>query len=68
MPWTAGLATGSMPKRSRSSKKDPRVRIAHILDSIVAVESYLDGITLETFTRDAKTQDAVTRRMAMPFR
>lgn len=52
-----------MPKRSRSSKKDPRVRIAHILDSIDAVESYLDGLTLETFTNDAKTQDAVTRRL-----
>ncbi len=52
-----------MPKRSRSSKKDPRVRIAHILDSIDAVESYLDGMTLETFTSDTKTQDAVTRRL-----
>ena len=52
-----------MPKRSRSSKKDPKVRIAHILDSIDAVESYLDGMTLESFTRDAKTQDAVTRRL-----
>lgn len=52
-----------MPKRSRSSKKDPRVRIAHILDSIDAVGAYLDGMTLETFTRYAKTQDAVTRRL-----
>ncbi len=52
-----------MPKRSRSSKKDPRVRIAHILDSIDAVESYLGGMTPETFTKDAKTQDAVTRRL-----
>jgi len=52
-----------MPKRNKSSKKDPRVRIAHILDSIDAVESYLGSMTLETFTRDAKTQDAVTRRL-----
>ncbi len=57
-----------MPKRSRSSKKDPQVRIAHILDSIDAIEGYLAGMTLETFTRDAKTQDAVTRRFVMPFR
>ena len=42
-----------MPKPSRSSKKDPQVRIAHILDSINAVESYLDGMTLKTFTHDA---------------
>ncbi len=52
-----------MPKHSRSSKKDPRVRIAHILDSIDAIETYLDGMTLESFTGDAKTQDAVTRRL-----
>ena len=63
MPWTAESATGSMPKRSKSSKKDPSVRIGHILDSIDAVETYLDGMTLETFTSDAKTQDAVTRRL-----
>ena len=53
----------SMPKHSRSSKKDPRVRIAHILDSIDAIETYLDGMTLESFTGDSKTQDAVTRRL-----
>ena len=52
-----------MPKPSRSSKKDPSVRIAHILDSIDAVESYLGGMTLESFTSDNKTQDAVTRRL-----
>jgi uncharacterized protein with HEPN domain len=52
-----------MPKRSKSSKKDPRVRIAHILDSIDAVETYLAGASLDSFARDAKTQDAVTRRL-----
>lgn len=52
-----------MPKHSKFSKKDPRVRIAHIRDSIDAVESYLGGMTLEAFTNDAKTQDAVTRRL-----
>ncbi len=52
-----------MPKPSRSSKKDPQVRIAHILDSIDAVEAYLAGTTQDSFAKDAKTQDAVTRRL-----
>ncbi len=52
-----------MPKFSRSSKKDPRVRIAHILESIQAVETYLAGMTSEIFAQGAKTRDAVTRRL-----
>ncbi len=52
-----------MPKPSRSSKKDPQVRIAHILDSIDAVEAYLAGTTQDSFAKDARTQDAVTRRL-----
>ena len=52
-----------MPKPSRSSKKDPQVRIAHILDSIDAVETYLAGTTQDSFAKDARTQDAVTRRL-----
>ncbi len=52
-----------MPKPSRSSKKDPQVRIAHILDSIDAIESYLAGMTQGSFAKDTKTQDAVTRRL-----
>ncbi len=52
-----------MPKPSRSFKKDPQVRIAHILDSIDAVEAYLAGTTEDSFAKDVKTQDAVTRRL-----
>jgi uncharacterized protein with HEPN domain len=33
------------------------------LNSINAIESYLLGMTLESFEGDARTQDAVTRRL-----
>ena len=52
-----------MPKPSGSSKKDPRVRIAHILDSVDAVETYLAGTTEDSVAKDVKTRDAVTRRL-----
>ena len=52
-----------MPKRARSSKKDPRVRIAHVLESIEAVDSYVADISFEQFSQDMKTQDAVCRRL-----
>ncbi len=46
------------------SRKHP-LRVAeylqHILDAIDRATSYVTGFTLETFERDAKTQDAVIR-------
>ncbi len=52
-----------MPKLRRSSNKDPQVRIAHILDSVDAVETYLAGTTEDSVAKDVKTRDAVTRRL-----
>ena len=52
-----------MPKPPKSSKKDPRVRVAHILDSIQAIESYVAGMSYDEFRADPKTHDAVCRRL-----
>ncbi|MFQ5774459.1 MAG: DUF86 domain-containing protein [Kiloniellaceae bacterium] len=52
-----------MPKRGKSSKKDPRVRVAHVMDSIKAIESYVAGMSMDEFAKDSKTQDAVYRRL-----
>lgn len=44
-------------------KKDPTVFVKHILQSIEAVEKYLEDVSENDFYESAKTQDAVVRRI-----
>jgi len=44
-------------------KKDPKVFIYHILESMEQIENHIKGISEEQFSRDTKTQDAVVRRI-----
>ena len=44
-------------------KKDPKIFLQHILESIEEIENHLIGIAEEEFSRDVKTQDAVIRRV-----
>ena len=44
-------------------KKDPRIFIDHILESIERIEEYLDGLSKVEFLNSKKTQDAVIRRL-----
>lgn len=44
-------------------KKDPKILIAHILQSIDFVEEYSKGIQKEQFIGDYEKQDAIIRRL-----
>jgi len=44
-------------------KKDPKIFIEHILESIERIEEYTKGITKDEFLSSRKTQDAVIRRI-----
>lgn len=44
-------------------KKDPKIFIFHILESMNEIENHLGNISEEKFSRDIKTQDAVVRRI-----
>lgn len=44
-------------------KKDDKIFLQHILDSIRYIESHTKNISKESFFRDIKTQDAVVRRV-----
>lgn len=44
-------------------KKDPRIFIDHILESIERIEEYLEGLSKEGFLNSKKTQDAVIKRL-----
>lgn len=44
-------------------KKDPRIFIEHILESISSIEEYTEGITRDGFLRSGMVQDAVIRRI-----
>ena len=44
-------------------KKDPKIFLKHILESIEEVEGFIVDISEEEFSRDVKTQDAVARRI-----
>ena len=44
-------------------KKDPRIFIEHILESISSIEEYTEGITRDGFLRSRMIQDAVIRRI-----
>jgi len=40
------------------SKRDHRLYVEDILESVRAVESYIDGIDFDTFVNDRKTYSA----------
>jgi len=44
-------------------KKDAKVFISHILESIELAEEYVRGKTLSDFTKSKKLQDSVIRRL-----
>jgi len=44
-------------------KKDPRIFIEHILESIERIGEHIKGITKNQFGNSIKTQDAVIRRI-----
>ena len=44
-------------------KKDIRVFVEDMLEGIEAIESYIEGFSLQDFLEDRKTQDAVIRRL-----
>ena len=44
-------------------KKDPKIFIEHILESIARIEEYTKEITKDEFLSSEKTQDAVIRRI-----
>ena len=44
-------------------KKDSKVFIGHILESIHLIEKYMDGISKEDFLKSVNIQDAVIRRL-----
>ena len=44
-------------------KKDPKIFIEHILESIERIEEYTKGVTKGEFLSSRKTQDAVIRRI-----
>ncbi len=44
-------------------KKDNKIFLQHILDSISDIEKYTEGFSGEDFENDIKTQDAVMRKL-----
>ncbi len=46
-------------------KKDPLLLIDDILESILAIQAYLDGIDREAFLANPEKQDAILRRLAI---
>ena len=44
-------------------KKDPKIFLKHILESIKEIEANIAGISEEEFSRDTRRQDAVVRRI-----
>ncbi|MBU4274797.1 DUF86 domain-containing protein [Patescibacteria group bacterium] len=44
-------------------RKDPKVFLEHIKESIGEIENYIKNISVDKFADDTKTQDAVIRRI-----
>ena len=44
-------------------KKDPKIFLRHILDSIGEIENYTRRLSKGDFLKDTKTQDAIVRRI-----
>lgn len=45
------------------TRHDPRLYLAHILESIDLIESYVSGTDVVSFAEDQEKQDAVVRRL-----
>lgn len=43
-------------------RKEPKIFLAHILESIEAIENYTKDLSKATFLKSPETQDAVMRR------
>ncbi len=43
--------------------KDPRIYLDDILESILKIEDYMQGVTEEEFLKNTEKQDAVLRRL-----
>ena len=43
--------------------RDPHLRLEDILEASLAIETYIQGFTYETFIRDRRTVDAVIRNL-----
>jgi len=44
-------------------KKDPKIFLQHILESISEIEKYTKGMSEDEFARATQVQDAVIRRL-----
>ena len=44
-------------------KKDPKIFIGHIIESIELIEHYSEKLTTDTFKKDQALQDAIIRRL-----
>lgn len=44
-------------------EKDPQIFLEHIHESIVAIETYAQGMTREDFSKNTAMQDAILRRI-----
>lgn len=44
-------------------KKDPKIFIQHIIDSIEKIEEYIKNMSKQEFLNSSQTQDAVIRRI-----
>lgn len=44
-------------------KKNPKIFLTHILESIAEIENFIRNISEKEFENDTKTQDAVIRRI-----
>jgi uncharacterized protein with HEPN domain len=44
-------------------KKDPKVFIGHIIESIELIEQYSENLTSEKFKKNTVLQDAIIRRL-----
>lgn len=43
--------------------RDPQLRLEDILEAATTIEAYIQGFNYETFLRDRRTVDAVTRNL-----
>ena len=44
-------------------KKDPKIFLKHILESINEIENYTKGVSKDKFIQTRQIQDAATRRL-----
>ncbi len=45
--------------------RDPKLRVADILDAIAAIQGYVEGMDYDAFAADRKTVDAVIRNITI---